>query len=136
MLTRAETKVLFGGANSISIASGAQNTSDTITLDATCIKASITIKADNSAAPAPGDTINVYILQSSGDPDGAAVADEFDSADTKHSYLLAVIDTSVTNPGVTTVSYPAVPQAGKLYADNNGAASMTYSAVIEELRSA
>lgn len=134
-ITRNETKVLFGGANSVSIASLGSNVSDLITLDTTCISASLTIKADNAGTPATGDTVDVYVLLSSGDPDGAAVADEFASADTVHARFLCQLDTATSDPAIRTVDYPFVPQAGKLFAVNNGASSVTFSAVIEEVRS-
>jgi len=135
-ITRVETKVLFGTANSISITTGSTNTSDLITLDATCVGGSITIKADNAGTPASGDTVDVYVLLSSGDPDGAAAADEFASADVYHSKFIGTLDTNITDPAIRTLNYPAIPQAGKLYTKNNGASSVTFSAVIEEMRSA
>ena len=135
-LSRAETKVLFGAANSVSIATAATNTSDLITLNAACVDASITVKADNAGTPAAGDTVDVYVLLSSGDPDGAAVADEFASADSVHAQFLGQLDTNTTDPALMTIPYPAVPQAGKLYAVNNGASAVTFSAVIEEMQSA
>ena len=134
-LTRNETKVLFGAANSVSIGVAGSNISDTITLDTTCVDAAITVKADNAGTPVAGDTVDVYVLLSAGDPDGAAVADEFASADGVHSQFLCQLDTNTSDPAAATVQYPAVPQAGKLYAVNNGASSVTFSAVIEELRS-
>lgn len=135
-LTRIENKVQFGAANSVSIGAGATNTSDLITLDPTCIEASVTLKADNSGAPSDGDTVDVYVLLSSGDPDGASITDEFASADTFHPVFLGQLDTFSSDPALRTAIYPAVPQAGRLYAINNGGNSVTYSAVIEELRSA
>lgn len=134
-LIRNETKVFFSSANSISISAAGNNISDTVTLDPTCIEAAITLKADNAGTPVAGDTIDVYILLSSGDPDGIAAGDEFASADSVHAQFLYQLDTNTSDPAIVTVPYPAVPQAGKLYAVNNGASAITFSAVIEELRS-
>ena len=134
-LSRNETKVLFSSANSVSISAAGSNVSDAVSLDTTCVDAAITVKADNAGTPAAGDTVDVYVLLSAGDPDGAAVADEFASADGVHSQFLCQLDTNTSNPAIITAPYQAVPQAGKLYAVNNGASPVTFSAVIEELRS-
>ncbi len=133
-LTRVETKVLFAAANSVTITSGATNTSDIVTLDPTCVDASITLKADNQGTTVSGDTVTVFVLLSSGDPDGAAVADEYASADSTHARRLGTIDTFVTDPGLITFPYPKTPVKGKLYAVNNGASSVIFSAVVEEQR--
>lgn len=135
-LTKPRKKVLFGAANSVVITTGSNNISDLITTDDTCIEASITLKADNAGTPVLGDTVDVYILKSSGDPDGAAVADEFASADLSHATFLGQIDTFVTDPGIIDIPFPVVPANSKLYAINNSAGSVTFSAVIEEMRSA
>jgi len=133
-MARVETKVLFAGANTVSVAVAGSAVSDVITLDATAVDAAITIKADNAGIPAAGDTVDVYVLLSAGDPDGAAVADEYASQDSTHAMWLCRLDTNVTDPAIITVRYPPVPQAGKIYVVNNGASSVTVGAVIEEDR--
>ena len=135
-ITRTQTKVFFGSVNSVMIATGASNVSDLITLDPACIDGSITLKADNQGTAVSGDTVDIYAILSSGDPDGAAIDDEFASADAVHAQFLGQIDTNTIDPGLITVPYPAVPQAGKLYVVNNGASSVIFSAVVEEMRSA
>lgn len=132
-ITRNELKVLFGTNNTVSIATVSTDTSDLITLGATTVSASITVKADNAGTPAAGDTVDVYVVLSSGDPDGAAIADEFASEDTTHARFLGQLNTNVTDPALATFPYPVTPQAGKLYTSNNGASSVTFSAVVEEM---
>jgi len=135
-ITRVETKVVHASANTKAITTGSNATSDLVTLDATCIDASITVKADMAGTPVAGDIIDVYTLLSSGDPDGAASADEFDSADSTHARHLGSLDCNVTDPAIKTFPLPSTPQAQKIYMVNNGAATVTVGAVIEEVRSA
>ena len=133
-ITRAETQITWSASNSVSVTAGSNQTSDAVTLDDTCVGASITLKADNSTTPASDDIIYFWWLMSSGDPDGAG-ADEFDTVG--HALFLARIDTSSEDPGIMTVSVPHIPVAGKLYAEGATAGStnsITVSATIEEQR--
>ena len=107
-----------------------------VNLDATCIAAQASLKADNSTTPAADDQIYVWLLQSSGDPDGSG-SDEFDTA--AHGLLLAVLDTNAEDPALKTVPLP-LPQKGfKLYFEGVTAGttnSITVSATITEQRAA
>ena len=136
-ITRTETQVTWPtSANSKSVAAGGNETSEEFNLDATCISAQITIKADNSTTPASDDQIYVWLLQTSGDPDGTG-ADEFDT--TAHAILLGVLDTNDEDPAIMTVGLPIPQKGGKLYAEGVTAGttnSITVSATITEQRAA
>lgn len=136
-ITRSETQVTWSAANSVDVTViGGNQTSDVVTLDDTCVGASITLKADNSTTPASDDIIYFWWLMSGGDPDGAST-DEYDT--TGHALLLARLDTSVEDPALLTVSLPHIPKKGKLYADRVTAGTtntITVSATIEEQRAA
>lgn len=135
-ITRAENQVTFSAANSVSVSANSSQTSDAITLDATCIAAQVSLKADNAGTPAAADKINVYLLQTSGDPDGAS-SDEYDTA--KHGLLLATLDTSLEDPAMATVPLPIPQKGAKLlfsgtdYVTTQG---ITVSATITEQRAA
>lgn len=135
-LTRQETQVTWPTAvNSIAVAAASAQLSELVTLDATCIDASITLKALNGGTPASGDTVDFYLATSSGDPDGAA-AYEY-PANVAHMRHLGRIDTNLQNPDVLTVKIPSAPVNGYVYAVNNASAnSITVSATIEEQRAA
>lgn len=145
-ITRTETQVTWPtAANSITVqASGSTNrTSETITLDATCIAAQIHLKADNSSGtPASDDIIYFWLLQTGGDPDGTG-SDEYDDTAPVHALLLAAIDTNLANTtgeiGVVTVPLP-IPQAHcQVYAEGETAGitnDIDVSATITEQRAA
>ncbi len=135
-ITRAETQVTWSASNSASVSAGGNQTSDEVTLDATCINAQISLKADNSTSPASDDIIYFWLEQSSADPDGAST-DEFDTAGGR--LLLAVLDTNDADPVVTTVPLPLPQEHLKVYAEGATAGStnaITVSATITEQRAA
>ena len=120
-ITHTESNVLWSTAYSVSVSAGGYQTSDVLALDATCVNAQITLKADNSTTAASDDVIYFYLLQSSGDPDNNAVADEYDTSG--HATFLAALDTSVEDTAINTVPFP-LPQIGlKVYAEGSTAGS-------------
>ena len=135
-ITRHETKVLWAASNSATVAPAGSQTSDIVTLDQTCFQARILLKADNSAGtPNAADIINFYVLETSGDPDGAG-ADEY--ATINHGILLWALDTSDDDPARAQTDLP-VPQKGlTIYAEgitNTTVNNIEVSATITELRS-
>lgn len=129
-----ENQVTWSAANSVSVTAGGTQTSDVVTLNATCYAASIHLKADNSTTPAADDQIYVWALQSGGDPDGAST-DEYDS--TAGALLLAVLDTNAQDPFLTTVDLPVNNDTLKIYAEGSTAGTtnaITVSATITEHR--
>lgn len=139
-ITRTETQVTWSASNSVSVTAGSSQTSDAITLDATCINAQIHLKADNSTTPASDDIIYFWLLQTGGDPDGTG-ADEYDAATSHSALLLAVLDTSQTSndPAFKTVPLPIPQKSAKLWAEGATAGttnSITVSATITEQRAA
>lgn len=139
-ITRTETQVTWPTAsNTASVAgTGGTATSEEFNLDATCINAQVSIKADNSTTPATNDAIDFYLLQTSGDPDGAST-DEFDTTDPSHALPLGRLDTTLDDPAIMTVPLPIPQKGGKIYAvhaNGSGGNSITVSATITEQRAA
>lgn len=135
-ITITETQVTWGAANSVSVTAGSSQTSDAFTLDATCIAAAVSLKADNSTTPASDDIIYFWLLQTSGDPDGTG-SDEYDT--TGHALLLAVLRTNTEDPAIKTVPLPIPAKGGKIYAEGITAGTtnaITVSATITEQRAA
>ncbi len=126
-----EKQVLWSAAASVSVTAGGNQTSDAITLSTSCYDAMITMKADNEGTPASGDTVEIYALQSCGDPDGASTT-EYPS-DGDDGILLAVLDTNANDPMVKTVSLPVGAPYLKLYAKSKASSNaITVSACINE----
>jgi hypothetical protein len=123
--------IKWAGARTISIGAGAATVSDAFLFSGNAIGGIGTFKADNAGVPASGDTVDVYILGSAGDPDGAGV-NELASADATHGNYLTTLDTNVTDPALRTPSVPAYVE-GKIRAVNNGASAVTFSGIIKEL---
>lgn len=138
-ITRTETQVLWTGSSPTdSVAAAGSEESLEVNLDATCVAAQISLKANNGGTPASGDTIDFYILQTSGEPDvDPSVTDDFDTPG--HAQFLARLDTNIAgeNPAITTVALP-IPQKGFKIRAVSGAASnaITVSATITEQRAA
>lgn len=133
-LTRVENQVTWSASNSVSVTSGSNQTSDAVSLDATCVQSAITCKADNAGTPAAGDIINFYWASSAGDPDGAGTIEY--PTDVVNMIHLCRIDTNDTDADSKTVSLPNVPYRGKVYALSGASANaITVSATIEEMRS-
>ena len=137
-ITRNEVQVQWSTANSISVSAGGNATSDTVTINATTIQGSISLKADNNGTAASGDTVDVYILYSNGDPDGAST-DEFDSdaADNEPRWLARLdVSTAGKDPDVKTVFPSLAAKSYKIYAVSNaGTNGITVSATGTEVRS-
>lgn len=135
-ITVAETQVTWSASNSVSVSAGGNQTSDEVNLSATCVAAQISMKADNSTTPASDDQIDFYLLQTSGDPDGAST-DEFDTVG--HAQFLARLNTNTEDPCQRTVQLP-IPQKGfKIYAtgaDSGNTNAITVSCTITEQRAA
>lgn len=126
-----EQQVTWSSANSVSVSAGSNQTSDAVTLSTSCYDAMITLKADNSGTPTSGDTVEIYALQSCGDPDGASSTEY--PADGDDGVLLAVLDTNTNDPMIKTVSLPVGAPYLKLYAKSNASSnSITVSACINE----
>ena len=137
-ITRAETQVEWSASDSVSVTAGSSQTSDEVNLDATCISAQISLKADNSTTPAADDQIYFWLLQTSGDPDGAG-GDEFDTVDPQHAHFLGILDTNAEDPAIMTAHLP-LPQKGlKIYAEGitpGTTNAITVSATVTEQRAA
>lgn len=128
-LVNNEIQILWSTANSLSIAAGANATSDVFAFSANGSFAHIQIKAKNDGTPAAGDTVDFFLLLTCGDPDGAG-ADEYDTVG--HAIPLGTLDTDAEDPALRTVNCPMV-LGGRLYAVNNSAGrAITVSACILE----
>lgn len=131
-ITRAETRIQFGAANSTSLVSGAAKSSDTVSLATTTVMLGITIKVDNKGTPASGDTCTVYMLPSAGDPDGVSTDEH---ASNSHGILLAVLNTNLEDPAIRSLEIPSAFQSAQFRFLNNAASnSYTISAVLTEVK--
>lgn len=136
-ITVTETQVTWPTAsNTGSVITASSVTSEEFNLDATCINASISFKAANAGTPVAADVIYFWLIQTSGDPDGAST-DEFDT--TGHGSLLAILDTNTDDPALKTVLLPLPQKGGKIYAEGSTAGTtqtITVSCTITEQRAA
>ena len=130
-VSRSELQVTWAtAANSSSISSGSNENSEAFTFSATTFDAIVQLKADNDGTPASGDTVDFYVLYTSGDPDGAST-DEYDTD--SHGTWLATLDTNTEDPAGTHVEI-SVAKGGKIRAVNNsGGRAITVSATITEI---
>lgn len=132
-LSQTEQQLLWSTANSVSVASGGNQTSDEIAHNNDAFQAKIQLKADNDGTPASGDIVDFYLLESLGDPDGAS-ADEFAVA--AQGRWLATLDTNANDPAEKVVWIPGPLYKSKLYAVNSSTGrAITVSATILEHRS-
>ena len=130
-VSKAGQQVTFSSANSVLVSADSQTTSDAITLSSNSVAAQITLKSDHTGvSPSLGDTVDSYILYSTGDPDGSTT-DEFDTSG--HALHLAILDLNIEDPAQKTVDIPVSAKSFKIYIDNNSSASsITCSAEIYE----
>ncbi|MDC0910996.1 hypothetical protein OAQ45_00290 [Candidatus Marinimicrobia bacterium] len=128
-VSKAGQQVTFSSANSVAVSADSQTTSDAIALSSNSVAAQITLKSDHSGSPSSGDTVDFYILYSTGDPDGLTT-DEFDTSG--HALHLAILDLNIEDPAQKTVDIPVSAKSFKIYIDNNGSLSITCSAEIYE----
>jgi len=128
-VSKAGQQVTFSSANSVAVSADSQTTSDAMTLSSNSVAAQITLKSDHSGSPSSGDTVDFYILYSTGDPDGLTT-DEFDTSG--HALHLAILDLNIEDPAQKTVDIPVSAKSFKIYIDNNGSLSITCSAEIYE----
>lgn len=123
-------QITWSASNSVSVSSGGNQTSDELNISDTAFRVQVSCKADNAGTPASGDTVDFYLLQTTGDPDGASTS-EYDT--TGHALFLCQLDTNTEDPAIKTVEIP-VPQEGiKIYAENNASSnSITVSVGVLE----
>jgi hypothetical protein len=129
-VSKSATQITFSAANSISISGDSQATSDAMSLSNTSVAAQLTVKADHDSTAVSGDTVDFYLLFSTGDPDGGS-ADEYDTAG--HGLHIAVLDLNIEDPAQKTVDIPVSAKGFKVYVDNNSSSNaVTCSAEIYE----
>ena len=122
--TREETQITWSSASSISVSSSSNSTSDAFAFNASDWSAAIQINADNNGTPASGDTVDVYILWTTGDILGDS-GDDYDTVE--HAQRLCRLDTYATNtpgedPARVTIPLDNIAAKGfKIYAANNSA---------------
>lgn len=119
-ITHVQTQVTWSAANYSDITSSSNATSDVVTMNATDVKAILTLGADNQGTPASGDTVDFYILYSTGDPFGAG-SDVWDTV--AHAHHLARLNTYSTeggeDPARLSVEINPACESFKIYAVNN-----------------
>ena len=125
-ISKSNTQVTWSSATSKAVGSSSNETSDAHTFSSNSVTAMITIKADHSGTPATGDTVDFFLLYTTGDPD-AASSDEYDSVG--HGMHIASLDTNADDPAIKTVEIPVSAKGFKVYAKNNDPnATITVSA--------
>ena len=129
-ISKSNTQVTWSSATSKAVGSSSNETSDAHTFSSNSVAAMITIKADHSGTPATGDTVDFFLLYTTGDPD-AASSDEYDSVG--HGMHIASLDTNADDPAIKTVEIPVSAKGFKVYAKNNDPnATITVSAEVYE----
>ena len=117
-------------ADSKSVSSGSNATSDALTLNDDSVAINIQLKADNSGTPASGDTVTFYVLETLGDPDGAST----DEYSTYENCVPIVVDTNTSDPALAVVGIRTAVKAIKVYAVNNASSNaITVSATTMNL---
>ncbi len=131
-VTKVNRQVEWSGASSVSVSASSNATSDAHTFDSTSVSAMITTKCDNGSTPSTGDTVDFYILYTTGDPDGAAT-DEYDTVG--HAMHVTTLDTNSEDPARKTVEIPVSAKGFKVYAVNNSSSNaITISAEVYETK--
>ena len=134
-ITKQARQVLWAGGVTVSVAAGGAATSDAITPGQDAVGAILQVKADNTGTPAAGDTLDVYLLMTAGDPDADPdTADEYDTIN--HGLFLMRLDTSADDPALKSVEIPTAMKAYQVRVVNNGASAMTVSAQVYEQNAA
>jgi hypothetical protein len=132
-----EIQVLWAAASSKSVASGAGEISDSFTFSVDRVAGSISCKASNNGTAVSNDYIDFYLLQTTGDPDGAST-NEYDSADITNALYLGRVDTYYGVSGVaqSTFEIPVSALGAKIRAKSAAASNgITVSASINEVLS-
>lgn len=124
-LTRTETQITWATANTITLNSAIQQTSDPFIFDPTDISASLQINANNQGTPALGDNVNVRIAWTTGDI-LLNTGDDYDTGE--HAQLITILDTYPTdspgeNPARRTLDIPTSAKGFKVYVDAPQAAT-------------
>lgn len=119
--SRVETQITWSSASSLSVSSGATQTSDAFTFNAEDWAAAVQLSADNDGSPAAGDTVTFYIAYTAGDILGNSGSD-YDTAE--HATYLATLDTVAANtpgedPARVTVPIDATALGFQIIAKNN-----------------
>lgn len=95
-LTRAETQIQWSAADSITLNSASEFTSDAFDFDATDVAAVLQISADNQGTPASGDVVTVRIVYTTGDVLGGG-GDDYDTSE--HAETVQLDTVAANTPG-------------------------------------
>lgn len=120
--SRNSSALAWSAAAYVDIASGGNATSDAVAFNAEDWDGSLTVHVDNQGTPANGDTLDVYILWTSGDVKGDS-DDDYDTAKNATSVMRLntyATDADGEDPAQKTIPLPAMGAKGfKLYTKNN-----------------
>lgn len=120
-------------SNEASVGSGGAVTGDEFNPNATAFQLTGVFKADNEGTATDGDTMDVFLLGSVGDPDGSG-GDEFTSTD--EAQFLVRLDVSATgkNPAISApIRVDPNIKGGKVYVVNNSVGrAITFSGALQE----
>ena len=133
MATRSQLQVTWPtSSNTGSVTAGSSVTSEVMTLDASCTAARIALKVDITGTPATDDQIYFWLLETTGDPDGAG-SDEYTTVN--HAELLDIVDGNSEDPAIVVVDLPLPQDHFKIYAEGSTAGTtntVTVSAKITQ----
>ena len=136
-LSRIERQITWPtSANSITIGDATPGThvSEVMLFDAADVAAAVQVRCTRTGgSDTTGDTLDVYILWSTGDLDAGGGADDFDTAE--HAQFLFRLDNFTTNtpgenPATRTVPISVGAKSFKLLANWNSSSPATRTAVV------
>jgi len=121
--SRVETQVLWATASSKSISSASNATSDAHTFNAEDWDVALQVNADNDGTAATGDTVDVYVLWTTGDVLTGGGSD-YDTVE--HAHKLGRLNTYAAetpgeDPACRTWFVPSAALGFKLHCVNNSA---------------
>ena len=125
------------GADTDDVTANATVTSDEFTLTDDAISARLMFKADNNnGTPATDDWLEVFLIETMGDPDAEPETTDEDVTD-EHAIFLGIADTLAEDPAIFACQLP-IPQKGckiLVRGDNSGTTNtITVSGrIIEQL---
>lgn len=123
-----EKIITWSGSNSISVAAGANQTSDEIDMPAHARAMRILIKADNDGTATAGDTIAATLQRSLGDIDDSG-SNFFEPV--VEGLDLGTLDTTLADPDTSIGTIEVPMRAVKLYVSSGATSnSITVSAII------
>lgn len=122
---RREAQITWSAANTKSVGTGADETSDAQAIDAKFIRGQVVAKALHGGSPSSDDLVEIRVLYNLGDPD--ADPDSADEFDTPEHAIPYVLDLSQEDPALITIPIEYGNEF-KIHTRNQAGESVTVSA--------